>query len=162
MLATFSYFLRYVFFNCWKVFFTQKFFNHSKLKISVNAVTAQTYVQTYSHVWTRCRSLSIQEPLSFTPSLSQSNLATQELFRSIYNEKTLNPKQIATKGFSMIFIPTGYTDQQKKCLAKSDIPNWLKLSHFQDGRHRALKNRNSYNFFNNCDRNIIVGCGPWF
>ena len=25
-----------------------------------------------------------------------------------------DPKQIATKGFSVVFIPTGYTDQQKK------------------------------------------------
>ena len=46
-----------------------------------------------------------------------------------------DPQQIATKGFSVVFISTGYTDQPKKSLPKFDHQKWVKTGHFQDG-HR--------------------------
>ena len=51
----------------------------------------------------------------------------------------LDSQQIATKDFSLVFIPTGYTDQQNKSLPNLTSENWLKLSYFQDGRRRVSK-----------------------
>ena len=49
---------------------------------------------------------------------------------SIYEKQSPNPQQIATKGFSVVFNPTGYTDQQKESLPKSDIRKWVKTESF--------------------------------
>ena len=49
-----------------------------------------------------------------------------------------DPQQIGPKGFSVVFIPTGYIDQKIKVYQNLTSENELKLKHFRDGRHWAL------------------------
>jgi len=65
-------------------------------------------------------------------------MQTKMLMSKLWSENSLfrqvdippDPQQIATKGFSVVFIPTGYTDQQKKSLPKSDLRKWVKTGSF--------------------------------